>query len=118
MTDIILAILSIVLLLAGLAGAVLPIPGPPLSLAGLFCLHYSKYANFDKRTLIVFTILTIAMSILDYYAPIWGTKKFGGTKFGAWGSTIGRLVFYSSHWYVYWSICRCIDRRVDRWHKL
>ncbi|WP_044173037.1 DUF456 domain-containing protein [Flectobacillus major] len=92
MTDIILAILSIVLLLTGLAGAVLPIPGPPLSLAGLFCLHYSKYANFDKRTLIVFTILTIAMSILDYYAPIWGTKKFGGTKFGAWGSTIGLLV--------------------------
>ncbi|MEA5402083.1 DUF456 domain-containing protein [Arcicella sp. DC2W] len=90
--DILLLIVSIICLLVGLAGAVLPLPGPPLSLVGLFMLHYSKYADFDKKTLIFFTLVTIGISIFDYYAPIWGTKKFGGTKYGAWGSTIGLLV--------------------------
>jgi len=92
MTDIVLLISSIICLLVGLAGAVLPLPGPPLSLIGLFLLHYSKYAQFDRSTLTFFAILTVAMSIFDYYAPIWGTKKFGGTKYGSWGSTIGLLV--------------------------
>lgn len=92
MTDILLLIGSIICLLVGLAGAVLPLPGPPLSLIGLFMLHYSKYAQFDRTTLIFFVILTVVLSIFDYYAPIWGTKKFGGTKYGSWGSTIGLLV--------------------------
>lgn len=90
--DILLLIGSIICLLVGLAGAVLPLPGPPLSLIGLFMLHYSKYADFDRKTLIFFTLVTIGISIFDYYAPIWGTKKFGGTKYGAWGSTVGLLV--------------------------
>lgn len=90
--DILLLIGSIICLLVGLAGAVLPLPGPPLSLVGLFMLHYSKYADFDRKTLTFFTLVTIGISIFDYYAPIWGTKKFGGTKYGAWGSTIGLLV--------------------------
>ena len=89
--DILLLIGSIICLLVGLAGAVLPLPGPPLSLVGLFMLHYSKYADFDRKMLTFFTLVTIGISIFDYYAPIWGTKKFGGTKYGAWGSTIGLL---------------------------
>ena len=92
MTDILLLILSIICLLVGLAGAVLPLPGPPLSLVGLFLLDASKYADFSRKTLIFFTLLTVGISIFDYYAPIWGTKKFGGTKYGSWGSTIGLLV--------------------------
>ena len=92
MTDILLLIASIICLFVGLAGAVLPLPGPPLSLVGLFLLNASKYADFSRKTLIFFTLLTVGMSIFDYYAPIWGTKKFGGTKYGSWGSTIGLLL--------------------------
>jgi uncharacterized protein len=92
MMDILLLIGSVICLLIGLAGAVLPLPGPPVSLIGLFMLHYSKYAQFDRKTLIFFVLLTVGMSIFDYYAPIWGTKKFGGTKYGSWGSTIGLLL--------------------------
>jgi uncharacterized protein len=92
MNDILLLIGSVICLFVGLAGAVLPLPGPPISLIGLFMLHYSKYAQFDRSTLTFFVLLTVGMSIFDYYAPIWGTKKFGGTKYGSWGSTIGLLV--------------------------
>ena len=29
---------------------------------------------------------------MDYFVPIWGTKKFGGTKAGVKGSTIGLII--------------------------
>jgi uncharacterized protein YqgC (DUF456 family) len=92
MTDILLLIGAIICLLVGLAGAVLPLPGPPISLIGLFILNSTKYVDFNRKTLIIFTILTVALSVFDYYAPIWGTKKFGGTQYGTWGSTIGLLL--------------------------
>lgn len=90
--DIILLILSIICLLVGLAGAVLPLPGPPLSFVGLLLIHFSKYAEFEKRTLVMMGFATAVVTIIDYYVPIWGTKKFGGTKYGTWGSTIGMFL--------------------------
>ncbi len=90
--DILLLITGIICLLTGLAGAVLPLPGPPLSFAGMIALHYSKYAEFTQNLLIIFGILTVVVVILDYYVPIWGTKKFGGSKWGAYGSALGLIV--------------------------
>lgn len=87
--DILLLIIGILCLLAGLAGAVLPIPGPPLSYAGMIALHYSRFAEFSQNTLIAFGVITALVTVLDYYVPIWGTKKFGGTKWGMYGSGIG-----------------------------
>jgi uncharacterized protein len=90
--DIVLMILGIAGLLVGLAGAVLPLPGPPLSFAGLLCLHFSKYAEFSQTTLYTLGFITVVITILDYYVPIWGVKKFGGTNYGTWGSTLGLLL--------------------------
>lgn len=87
--DIFFLIIGILCLLAGLAGAVLPIPGPPLSYAGLLAVHYSRFAEFSQNTLIAFGVITALVTVLDYYVPIWGTKKFGGTKWGMYGSAIG-----------------------------
>lgn len=90
--DILLLILGVAALLTGLAGAVLPLPGPPLSFVGLLCLHFSKYAQFTPATLYTLGFITAVVTVLDYYVPIWGVKKFGGTNYGAWGSTLGLLV--------------------------
>jgi uncharacterized protein len=90
--DIILLIIGIACLLIGLAGAVLPLPGPPLSYVGLLCLHYSSYAQFSKSLLTGLLVATLASVVIDYYVPIWGTKKFGGSSYGAWGSTIGLML--------------------------
>ena len=90
--DILFLIAGIICLLTGLAGAVLPLPGPPLSFAGLILLHLSKYADFSQTVLISLGFVTVVMAILDYYIPVWGTKKLGGTRYGAIGATLGLLV--------------------------
>ena len=90
--DILLLITGIACLIIGLAGAVLPLPGPPLSFGGLILLHMSSYAEFSQAVLVSLGFVTLVIAILDYYIPIWGTKKFGGTRYGAIGATLGLLV--------------------------
>jgi len=90
--DILLLIAGVACLLTGLAGAVLPLPGPPLSFAGLILLHISKFAEFGDTVLYTLGFVTVVIAVLDYYIPIWGTKKFGGTKYGAIGATVGLLI--------------------------
>lgn len=91
--DYVLISLGIICILAGIAGGVLPIlPGPPLSYIGLLLLHFTAKYQFSTRFLIVWGIITIVVYLLDYLIPAWGTKKFGGSKRGVWGSIIGLLV--------------------------
>lgn len=90
--DILLLIGGIACLLGGLAGAVLPIPGPSLSFAGLILLHLSSFAEFSTGLLVSLGFITVVIAVLDYYIPIWGTKKFGGTRYGAIGAVLGLLV--------------------------
>ena len=90
--DILLLILGIICLLTGLAGAILPLPGPPLSFAGLLLLHITKFAAFSQTVLVGLGFVTVVITVLDYYIPILGTKKFGGTRAGAIGATLGLLV--------------------------
>ena len=89
--DLLLLILGGVCLLTGLAGAVLPLPGPGLSFAGLLMVHFSRYADYAQSVLITFGILTAVVVVLDYYIPIWGVKRFGGTRYGSIGAIIGGL---------------------------
>ena len=90
--EIALLIVGIILLLVGLAGAILPLPGPPLSFIGILVLNYSKYAHFTFHFLIILGTLTVLITVLDYFIPIWGTKKFGGSKWGTIGSGIGLII--------------------------
>ncbi len=93
MTDYLLLTLSIILLLSGIIGCLLPvIPGPPLSFAGLLLLHFSRFAEFSKTILLVLGIVVLVVTILDYLVPIWGTRFFGGSKYGTRGATIGLIV--------------------------
>ncbi|NJK87127.1 MAG: DUF456 domain-containing protein [Bacteroidales bacterium] len=86
----VLLILTILIIFLGVVGCFLPIlPGPPLSYIGLLIIHFTRFAEYKTQTLIYLAALAILVQILDYIVPIWGTKKFGGTKWGVWGSTIG-----------------------------
>jgi len=91
--DILLIILGCFFLLIGLAGCIVPIvPGPPLSYFGIILLHWTSKVQFDQRFLITWALLVVGVTLLDFMVPIWGTKKFGGTKRGTWGATIGLIL--------------------------
>jgi len=93
MVDILLLILGIILIILGILGCILPIiPGPPLSFLGLLTLHYTKFEEFSSDFLVLWMVISILVTVLDYIVPVWGTKKFGGTKRGIWGATLGLFV--------------------------
>jgi uncharacterized protein YqgC (DUF456 family) len=91
-------IIGIILIIIGFIGSILPaLPGPPLAFGGLLLLLLNKPVKLEMAEnnyvwLIILGIVTIFITVVDYYMPIWGTKKFGGTKAGARGSTIGLIV--------------------------
>jgi uncharacterized protein YqgC (DUF456 family) len=88
--DYLLIAFGIICILGGIFGGVLPVlPGPPLSYTGLLLLHFTDKYHFSGRFLITWGIITVAVTLLDYLVPVWGTKKFGGSKRGIWGSMIG-----------------------------
>lgn len=90
--DILLIIMGSILIISGLLGCFLPIlPGPPLSYFALILLQFTSKKPFTTNELAVLAMATIIVTALDYFVPIWGTKKFGGSKYGVWGSTIGLI---------------------------
>lgn len=85
-----LVVTAIILLLAGIAGCIVPLlPGPPLAYGSLILLQVSSYKPYSVKFLVVWGLVTLLVVIADYYIPVWGTKKFGGTRAGVWGAAIG-----------------------------
>ena len=86
-------IVALLCALVGIIGSVIPaLPGPPLSFVGLLLLLPCEGDDIGGVTLLVTGIAAVAITILDYVAPIWLTKKSGGSKYGIWGASIGMLV--------------------------
>ena len=91
--DIALIIIGIILLISGIIGCIAPfLPGPPLAYCSLILLQFTHFKPFSSTFLIIWAIIVFIVVLLDYYVPIWGTKRFGGTKGGTWGATIGLLL--------------------------
>lgn len=86
-------IVGILAVLFGLVGAIVPgIAGPPFSYAGLLLVSFMEGVEHSVWFLVIMGVIGAIAFVLDYVVPIWGTKKFGGTRQGMWGSTIGLLV--------------------------
>ena len=86
-------ILIAVLFAGGLAGLVVPvIPSVLLTLGGM--LLYGVLFSFEPFGWFFWTVqllFTALLFIADYAANLYGVKRFGGTKAGIWGSTVGLL---------------------------
>lgn len=90
--DIVLIILGVICTVVGILGCFLPIiPGPPISFLGLMLIHWTESVDLDSNTLWLWAFVMAAVTALDYIVPVYGTKKFGGTKRGVWGSTLGLI---------------------------
>lgn len=91
--DIFLIILGALCLLIGFLGSILPaLPGVPLAYVALWLLHATDKVQFSWQTLLIWGVVTVAVVVLDYVVPAWGTKHFGGSKWGTWGSIVGIVV--------------------------
>ena len=86
-------LLAVVFIIVGIIGDVVPgLPGVPISYAAMILLHFFTDITYSTEALIIYGILCAVITIVDYFVPVWGTKKFGGTKAGVRGSTIGLIV--------------------------
>jgi uncharacterized protein YqgC (DUF456 family) len=93
MTDTILIIAGAVCMISGILGCFLPVlPGPPLGYAALLLLHVTSRYDLSPRFLIIFAILTVIVTLLDYLIPVFGAKRFNASKYGIWGSVIGLVL--------------------------
>lgn len=80
-------------MITGILGSFLPVlPGPPISWVGLLCIFLIKDIPYNYWLLGITLVITITISVLDYLIPAQGTKKFGGSKYGIWGTNIGLIV--------------------------
>jgi len=86
-------ILGAICVTAGVIGSVLPVlPGPPLSYVGLLLLYWTSFGKFSIGILISWGIIVVTVTIFDSVVPVWGTRKFGGTRTGIQGSAIGLVI--------------------------
>lgn len=91
--DYLLFTLSIIVIIIGFIGDIIPgIPGTPVTYLALLLLHWTDRISYSSQFLLVTGLICVAITVLDYVVPVWGTKKFGGTKAGTRGSTIGLIV--------------------------
>ena len=91
--DIVLLILGFGCMIVGLLGSFLPVlPGPSISWIGLALLYFTNAVAANYWILGISLLITILISVLDYVIPAKGTKKFGGSSYGIWGTNIGLVV--------------------------
>lgn len=91
--DIFLALIGMVFIIIGLIGSFLPVlPGPPMSWIGLLLLYLTQAVVDDWWFLGITLVVALIVFALDYIIPAIGTKKFGGTKAGMIGTTVGLIV--------------------------
>ena len=92
---IILAIISGVI---GIAGSILPgLPGTPVSWVGMLILYiWGTGTNaaglpMSLTTLIIWGVVVLVVSVIDYIVPMYFTKLTGGSKYAERGAMIGLI---------------------------
>ena len=91
--DLILIVLGLFLVILGIIGSVLPVlPGPITGWLGLLLLFLTNAIPINYYLLGITFFVALLILILDYIIPGIGAKKFGGSKKGANGATLGLII--------------------------
>jgi uncharacterized protein YqgC (DUF456 family) len=85
-----IVILAVLAGVIGIAGSILPaLPGTSFSWIGLFLLYMWGPEAVPVKVLIIWGIVVIAVSVVDYVVPMFFTKATGGSKYAERGAMIG-----------------------------
>ena len=91
--DTVIRILSVLLGFLGLLGCLLPVlPGPPLSFLGLLLLFFINGSTMQWPFLLLWGIITIVVTVLDYVVPGTFTRLTGGSRAATGFATAGMLL--------------------------
>lgn len=87
--------IAILLMAAGLLGTVLPIfPGTTIILfaAILHRIMLGPEKSLGSRAIVALVLLTLISYALDFAGGYWGARRFGASKWGMVGATLGAIV--------------------------
>jgi len=91
--DIFLIVISFLFMALGIIGSFIPVlPGPLTSWVGLLILHLTNTIPMNWTFLIITFIIALGIWLLDYIIPAMGTKRFGGSRAGIIGTSIGLII--------------------------
>lgn len=91
--DLLLVALGFICMIVGVFGSFLPVlPGLSSCWVGLLLLYLTKAVESNYWLLGITFVLMVVITILDYVIPSRGTKKFGGSSYGVWGTNIGLVI--------------------------
>ena len=93
---IVLAILAGIL---GIAGSILPgLPGTPISWVGMLLLYIwgtgtnAAGGSMSLTTLVVWGVVVLVVSVIDYVVPMYFTKMTGGSRYAERGAMAGLII--------------------------
>ena len=90
--EVLIIVLAILAGITGIAGSILPgLPGTPVSWVGLLLLYVWGPEEMQMKTLVIWGIVTVIVSVVDYLVPMWLTKATGGSKYAERGAMIGLI---------------------------
>lgn len=93
-----IVVLAVLAGVIGIAGSILPgLPGTPFSWVGMLLLYIwgsgtnGAGAPMSLNTLIIWGVVVVIVSVVDYVVPMYFTKLTGGSKYAERGAIIGLI---------------------------
>lgn len=88
-----IVILAILAGIIGIAGSILPaLPGTPISWVGLLLLFLWGPEEMPLKTLVIWGIIVVLVSVVDYIVPMYFTKVTGGSRYAERGAMAGLII--------------------------
>lgn len=86
--------LAIILVLAGVAGTILPVlPGLPLVFAGMLLAAWAGgFEQIGLATLVLLGTLTLVSLLIDFWATAVGARRVGASRTAVIGAVVGTFV--------------------------